>query len=701
METPLLSLSTSCFSSFMLNCSPFTIEASLRNEHFGHRSFFKIKSSTMSPQIEISRPPPLKQKSAAFRAKRRKKRFKEEDAYPYSIPLHKKNPNAIFKDAQTFARQNDIRAALTILDYLDRQGIPVNVTTFSSLIAACIRLKSLAHAKQIHAFIKMNGLENNEFLRIKIVQMYASCGSFDDARKVLDGCMCSSVYPWNALLRGSVISGGRSCEDVLYVYSRMRELGVELNVYSFSCLIKSLAGAVALKQGLKLHGVLIKNGLIGSSVLATSLIDMYFKCGKINMACHVFEEFSERDIVVWGAMIAGFAHNGLQREALKYVRLMREEGLDPNSVVLTTILPVIGEVGAWKLGKEVHAYIIKTESYWRQLFIQSALIDMYCKCRDLNSGRRVFYSSRERSSVSWTALMSGYATNGQLQQAMRAIMWMQQEGFRPDVVTVATLLPVCAKLADVKRGREIHSYLVKNHMLPNVSLTTSLMVMYSKCGCLDYSRTLFSSMDRKNVISWTAMIDSLSENGCLYEALDLFRLMQLSKHSPDSVTILRVLSICNKIGMVKHGKEIHGQVLKKGFEYIPFISAEIISMYGRCGLINKAKLMFDFIPLQGPVIQTAMIDAYGYNGHYQDAITRFDEMMSAGFTPNPVTFNRVLSICDQAGLADEACRIFRLMTARFGIKSCKEHYSIVIRLLTRIGRVEEAEKYIQRSSSLA
>ena len=120
---------------------------------------------------------------------------------------------------------------------------------------------------------------------------------------------------------------------MLKTYTEMRALGVELNVYSFSNVIKSFAGATAFLQGLKTHGLLIKNGLVDNYILRTSFIDKYFKCGKVMLACRVFEEIPERDIVVWGAMLAGFAHNRLQREVLEYVRWMVEEGVKLSSII--------------------------------------------------------------------------------------------------------------------------------------------------------------------------------------------------------------------------------------------------------------------------------------------------------------------------------------------------------------------------------
>lgn len=616
------------------------------------------------------------------------------------MPLHKKNPHAIYEDIQRFANQNKLKQALTILDYLDKRGVPVNPTTFSSLIAACVRLKSLPVGKQIHTHIRINGLEGNEFLQTKLVHMYTSCGSLEDAQKVFDEMPTRSVYPWNALLRGSVVSGGRQYHEVLNTFSQMREFGVELNVYTFSCLIKSFAGASALYQGLKTHALLIKNGFLSSSIVRTSLIDMYFKCGKVKLARNVLEEMDERDVVVWGTMISGFAHNRLQREALEYLRWMISEGIYPNSVILTMIIPVIGEVGAQKLGREVHAYVIKTKEYSRQLFVQSSLIDMYCKCKDMGSGRKVFYNSMERNTISWTALMSGYASNGRLEQALRSIVWMQQEGFKPDIVTIATVLPVCEKLRALKQGKEIHGYVLKNNLLPHASISTSLMMMYSKCGVPEYSSKVFDSMERRNVITWTAMIESHIRSGCLDEALAVFRSMQVSKHRPDSVAMARMLSVCGGLKILKLGKEIHGQILRRDFRSVPFVTAEIVKMYGICGANEKAKLAFDAIPVKGSISWTAIMEAYGYNGLYSEAIDLFNQMVSGGFSPNHFTLQVLLDICARAGFADEACRIFRLITRRYKAKASEEHYSTIIELLTRLGRTEEAQRFIQLKSSL-
>ncbi|KAG6425601.1 hypothetical protein SASPL_116043 [Salvia splendens] len=656
--------------------------------------FHQIPLKNVSFKIKAS-PSPV------FPPKKSKTSNRKSPSSQSFVPLHRKNPHVVYRDIQKLAKENKLEQALSLLDYMDRRGIPTNATTFSALIAACLRAKSIEAARRVHTHIRINSLEGNEFLQTRLVHMYAGCGSIEDAKKVFGDMRVSSVYPWNALLRGSVVLGRHNHREVLGSFNEMRAAGVEMNAYSFSCLIKSLGGNRALRQGLKTHGLLIKNGFLEDVIVRTSLIDMYFKCGKVKLACSVFEEVEERDVVMWGAMIAGFAHNKLQREALVYTRWMVEEGIAVNSVILTSILSVIGEVSARKIGREVHAYVVKTKDYSNLPFIQSGLIDMYCKCGDMVSGRKVFYGTAERSIVSWTALLSGYVANGRLEQALRSVIWMQQEGFKPDLATIATVLPVCGKLRALKQGKEIHSYAIKNGFGRGVSVATSLMMMYSKCGVLDYCLRVFDNMERMNVIAWTAMIESYIECQRLHEAIDIFRAMQLSEHRPDSVTIARVMRVCSQLKAQKHGKEIHGHAVKKDFASVPRVSAETVRMYGSWGAIDKAKSAFEAIRVKGPITWTAIIEAYGCSGHYEEAIHVFDKMVSDGFSPNEFTFKAVLHACEQGGFADDATRVFTLMTRRYKIAASEEHYSTIVGLLSRVGRTEEAEKFEKLSSVLA
>ncbi|KAK7286966.1 hypothetical protein RJT34_22348 [Clitoria ternatea] len=423
----------------------------------------------------------------------------------------------------------------------------------------------------------------------------------------------------------------------------------------------------------------------------TLLIDLRLKCVKVELARRMFDEIPERDVAKWSAMVVNFANNGLHREALEYTRLMIREGIKQNLVIMKVILKVIGEVRDRKLGREIHGFLVKNRLFYKELSVLSALINMYHKCGDFGSGSRILYSAMERNNGSWVGLMSG-----KLEVAMRSMIRLKR--YWPGVVTVASLLPMCAELRALKQGKEIHAYALKRCFLPHVSIVSSLMVLYTKCGVIEYSMRLFDGMEQRNVILWTAMIDSFVENGCFYEALGVIRSMQSTEHRPDTVTMARMLRVCAELKLVKHGKEVHGQVLKRGFASVHYVAAELIDMYGNCGVVDKAKLVFSVVPVKGSMTWSALIRAYGCKQWYGEAIELFDHMIANGCCPNRFTFEAVLSICDRAGFVEDAFRVFNLMSI-YKIEASKEHCTIMIRLLTRYGKLDEALRFLEMSSS--
>lgn len=522
---------------------------------------------------------------------------------------------------------------------------------------------------------------------------------------MLDGLPRASAFSWNALLHGHVRRGrGEAGNAVAGEFAKMRAAGANANEYTYGCILKSISGSArpSMAMATATHAMLVKNAFAGApGMLMTGLMDVYFRCGKVKLAMMVFEEMPERDVVAWGAAISGFAHKGMKREALEHFRWMVDNGIKVNSVVLTSIVPVIGDLRARNLGREIHGLVLKKFPDRKDVAkIHAGLVDMYCKCGDLASGRRVFYSTKKRNAVSWTALMSGYASNGRPDQALRCIVWMQQEGVRPDLVAVGTVLPVCTKLRALSEGKEIHAYALRRWFLPNVPLCTSLITMYGACCHLDYSHRVFHVMDKKTVRAWTALVDAYLKNGDPSTAIQVFRSMLLSNRRPDAVAITRMLSAYSDIGALQPGKEVHGQVLKLRMEPLPLVAAELINMYGRCGDLKGAQRVFNRIESKGSLTCTAIIEAYAINQRHKEALDLFAWMLSNKFVPNNVTFNVVLRICDAAGLHDEALEIFDSMVQEYNLEASEENYDCIIRLLTGAGRTSEAQRFADLKGAL-
>lgn len=503
-------------------------------------------------------------------------------------------------------------------------------------------------------------------------------------------------------MKSSVRSGPRWDSSPVQVFSRMREADVAFNEYTMCWLIKSFAGSPAPRLGMQAHALLLKNAFMGhSEMLHTCLIDMYFKCGKIREAMKLFDEIPERDVVLWCTVISGFAYKGLKREALKYFRCMLQEGIDLNSIILSSILSVVSDISNRNFGREIHCYVLKRYTTYDKLsFVLSSLVDMYCKCGDILSARQVFYGVKERNLIMWTSLLSGYALNGRPDMALRSVVWMQKEGIRPDAVVIATVLPVCTQLKALKPGKELHAYSLKRWFLPNVPISTCLISLYAACGSTEYAQKVFDRIVWKSVIAWTSLIDAYIKNEKLYHALDSFRSMLKASKRPDAISICRILSVCGSLGEIKLGKEVHAYALKMRMRENHIICSEIITMYGKIGDVVKAQKVFDGVQSKGVLTCSSIIEAYALSNHYKEALNLFDQLVSDGFVPNNYTFDVVLTVCKKVGYDHEVVRLFNLMVRDYGLKASEKNYDCVIEVLNRAGRNIEAQRFIDLKSIL-
>lgn len=125
------------------------------------------------------------------------------------------------------------------------------------------------------------------------------------------------------------------------------------------------------------------------------------------LARQVFDEIGVRDPVSWNSMLSGYAKMGHAGEAVELFRRMRSEGsIVPDEVTLVCVLAACGDLGDSSLGTWLEGLV---EEYGLVLdsFLGSALIDMYGKCGDLGSARRIFDGLAKKDLVAWNAMITG------------------------------------------------------------------------------------------------------------------------------------------------------------------------------------------------------------------------------------------------------------------------------------------------------
>lgn len=221
--------------------------------------------------------------------------------------------------------------------------------------------------------------------------------------------------------------------------------------------------------------------------------------------------------------------------------------------------------------------------------------------------------------------------------------------------------------------------------------------MYSVCGESGLAYKVFGTMWERDVVSWTSMINGFVDDDRPIEAIRLFeRMMDEGVVDINDATIVSVLRACADTGALNLGKRVHGVVMEKKIGLLANVSTALIDMYAKCGCIESARQVFVEIVEKDVFTCTAMISGLASHGHCQEAIDMFNQMQAFGIKPDERTMTAVLSACRNAGWYTEGNTYLRSMKKKYGVRPTVQHYGCMVDLLARVGRLEDAEDFINK-----
>ncbi|XP_044977422.1 pentatricopeptide repeat-containing protein At2g02980, chloroplastic-like [Hordeum vulgare subsp. vulgare] len=264
----------------------------------------------------------------------------------------------------------------------------------------------------------------------------------------------------------------------------------------------------------------------------------------------------------------------------------------------------------------------------------------------------------------------------------------------PNSFTLAFALKACTAVPALSGGRQLHSQAFRQGLEPSPYVQTGLLNLYARCEEVALARSLFDGMaEDRNLVAWSSMIGGYSRAGMVNEALDLFRDMQAAGVNPDEVTMVSVISACAKAGALDLGRWVHAFIDRKGITVDLELSTALIDMYAKCGLIERARLVFDEMVERDTKAWSAMIVGLAMHGLAEDALGLFSRMLQLKIRPNNVTFIGVLSACAHNGLVDDGRGYWSTMQ-EMGIKASMENYGCMVDLLCRSGLLDEAYSFV-------
>ncbi|VFQ85316.1 unnamed protein product [Cuscuta campestris] len=506
---------------------------------------------------------------------------------------------------------------IKLLKVMEQCGFQPDEYTYTSILSALASLESLEAGRQLHCLIIKKDLVANLCIGNALVDMYAKCGALTDSSKQFEQLKIRDNVSWNTIIAGYAQKGEEG--NALDMFRQMNSSGVFPNEVALSSILSACASILALEQGEQFHCMAVKLGLETSLYTASSLIDMYSKCGDIRAARDVLSQMPCPSVVSLNAMIAGYAKNDLG-EAINLTNEMRVIGLKPSTITFASLLDACDDPQRAYLGKQIHCLVLKNGLRCYEDLLGVSLIGMYMNVREKADARRLFLEfPSPKSKIIWTALISGYNHIDCNAEALQCFQEMRNSNVMPDQATFASILKASAVSSSLPDGRKIHSLVFRTGFDSDELISAALIDMYAKCGEVYSSVQVFNNMVTKNdVVSWNSMIVGLAKNGFAGEALKIFSEMKQLGGScfPDDVTFLGILTACSHAGWVSEGREVYHEMVNH-YNIKPRADhcACMVDLYGRWGYLQEAELFIDQLKFEpDPKVWATLLGACRLHG---------------------------------------------------------------------------------------
>lgn len=351
------------------------------------------------------------------------------------------------------------------------------------------------------------GFEPDEVTYINLLSACVKSGDIKSGRQMFDNISCPNVISWNAILSGYLQN--EDYKEVIQLFREMQFRGVQPDRTTLAIALSSSAAMGILEAGKEIHAASHKAAFDTDIYVASGLIGMYSKSGKIEMAKHIFHNMQELDVVCWNSMIVGLSLNSQDKEAFTYFKQMRQHEMHPTQFSYATVLSCCAKVASSFQGKQVHAQITK-DGYMSDVFVGSALIGMYCKCGDVDGARNFFDMMPSKSTVSWNEMIHGYAQNGRGDEAVLLYWDMIASAERPDGITFVAVLTACSHSGLVDAGIKIFNSMDQEHGVePVLDHYTCIIDSLGRAGRFQEAEVLLDEMPYKDdPVIWEVLLSS-------------------------------------------------------------------------------------------------------------------------------------------------------------------------------------------------
>lgn len=420
------------------------------------------------------------------------------------------------------------------------------------LIRASMNLGWDFYGRQLHSYILRSGFGSNVFVSTALIGSYIRIDSLADAQKIFVDIPHPSVVSWNTLISGCVHCGKFS--KALSFFLQLDRSDISADSYSLTAALAACGQLSFLQLGKSIHCKVVKLGVESTIVASNCLIDMYGKCGSVEEAVLVFNKTVDKDIISWNSVIAANARNGSLIQAIGFLQQMP----NPDTISYNELIFGLAQFG------------------------------------DTEDAIKMLSTMPNPNSSSWNSIITGYVNRNRTPEALDLFYKMHSENIDMDQFTFSSILSGVAGLSALTWGMLIHCCTIKFGLDASAVVGSALIDMYSKCGQVKNSESIFKSLPEKNLVTWNAMITGFAHNGNSSKVILFFEQLKMERNiEPDEITFLNILSACsqNEIPLEIIMQYSKLMIQDYGIELTVEHCCSMIRLMGQRGEVWRAKRM--------------------------------------------------------------------------------------------------------------
>ncbi|VAI71403.1 unnamed protein product [Triticum turgidum subsp. durum] len=427
---------------------------------------------------------------------------------------------------------------LALFNEMREERVLPSEHTMASVLTACTMLGSLHQGRWVHGSAVKLGMVFNPFVTAAMLDMYVKCGQLEDARRLFDELGFVDLVLWTTMIVGYTQNG--SPLDALLLFADKKFVRIVPNSVTIATVLSASAQLRNLSLGRLIHGMSVKLGVVQKDVVMNALVDMYAKCKAVSEANGIFERISNKDVVTWNSLIAGYVENDMGNEALMLFSQMRVQGSSPDAISVVNALSACVCLGDLLIGKCFHTYAVK-HAFLSNIYVNTALLNLYNKCADLPSAQRVFREMNDRNSVTWGAMIGGYGMQGDSAGSIDLFNEMLKDNIQPNDVVFTSILSTCSHTGMVSVGKKCFESMAQYfNITPSMKHYACMVDVLSRAGNLEEALEFIQKMPMQADISvWGAFL-----HGCkLHSRLEfgeeaINRMMVLHPGTPDFYVLM-------------------------------------------------------------------------------------------------------------------------------------------------------------------